>query len=89
MKFKAMVDNKVIKNHISLATIKQLGLPHKQKEEPYPLVMILGDLIIYKDKMIYLKIGPIELELEGKHIIMSFNVLPLGKDKAVLKKLFL
>ena len=30
-----------------------------------------------------------ELELEGKYIIMSFNVLLLGKDKAVLKIPFL
>ena len=38
-----MVDNRVIKNYISLNIIKWLGLPHRQKENPYPLVIIRGD----------------------------------------------
>ena len=28
--------------------------------------------------------GPIKLELEGREIVISFNILLLGKDKAVL-----
>ena len=28
--------------------------------------------------------GPVELELENQKIVISFNILPLGKDKAVL-----
>jgi len=55
----------------------------------YFLVTILEDLIVYKDGIIYFKIGLVELELKGKYIIMSFNVLLLGKDKAVLGMLFL
>ena len=51
--------------------------------------MILGDLIVYGNRMIYLKIGLVELELEGRYTVMLFNVLLLGKDKAVLKMLFL
>ena len=69
--------------------IKRLGLPCRQKEDLYPLVTISRDLIVYRDKIIYFKIGPVELELKGKHIVMSFNVLPLGKDKAILGMLFL
>ena len=75
-------------NHISLKTVKWLKLPHKQKRDLYPLVTISKDLIIYRDKMIYFKIRLIKLELEGRHIIISFNVLLLGKDKAVLGMLF-
>ena len=44
---------------------------------------------MYKDRIIYLETGPVELELEGKCIVMSFNVLLLGKNKAVLGMPFL
>ena len=50
---------------------------------------ILGDLILYKDKVIYFKIGLMELEVKGRHVVVSFDVLPLGKDKAVLGMPFL
>ena len=89
MKFKAMVDNRAIKNYISLDMIKWLGLPHRQKEDLYPLVMISGNLIMYRDRMIYFEIKPIELELEGRRIVMLFDVLLLGKDKVVLGMPFL
>jgi len=46
--------------------------------------MISGDLIIYRDKIIHLKIKLVRLELKGRRINMLFNILPLGKDKAVL-----
>ena len=53
------------------------------------MVTISKDLIIYKDGMIYFKTRPIELKLERRRIIMSFNVLLLGKDKIVLRMPFL
>jgi len=36
-----------------------MGLPHRQKEYLYLLIMILGDLIAYRGGIINLKIGPI------------------------------
>jgi len=36
-----------------------MGLPYRQKEKPYLLVTILGDLITYGGGIINLKIGPI------------------------------
>ena len=39
--------------------------------------------------MIYFKIKLMELEIEGRYIIIFFNMLPLGKDKAVLGMPFL
>ena len=33
--------------------------------------------------------GLVKLELEGQKIVILFNILPLGKDKAVLGILFL
>ena len=47
--------------------------------------MILGDLISYKNKVIYLKIEPIQLQVKGRNIYISFNILLLGNDKVVLK----
>jgi len=38
-------------------------------------VTISGDLILYKDRMIYFKIGPVELKIKERNIIISFNVL--------------
>jgi len=83
------VDNGVIRNYISLKAIKRLGLSYRQKRDPYPLITISGDLILYRDGIIYLKTGLVELEIKGKHVVMSFNVLLLRKNKAVLKMPFL
>jgi len=33
--------------------------------------------------------GPVKVEIKGRKIIISFNILPLGKIKAVLKMPFL
>jgi len=74
---------------MSPAAIKKMGLPYRQKESPYPLVMILGDPILYGNSMIYLKTGPVEIEIKGQKAVVSFNVLLLGKNEAVLKIPFL
>ena len=50
---------------------------------------ILGDPILYRDGIIYLKTGLVELEIEGRSVVISFNILPLGKDKAILGMPFL
>ena len=59
--FKALVDSKAIKNYISLKIIKKLGIPYWQKKDLYPLIIILGDPISYKNKVIYLETEPIQL----------------------------
>jgi len=51
--------------------------------------MISGDPILYKDDIIYFKIGLIKIKIKGQKIVILFNVLLLGKDKAVLKIPFL
>jgi len=83
------VDSGVIKNHILSAVIKRMELPYRQKENLYPLVMISGDLILYKNGIIHFKTESVEIEIKGQKVVVLFNVLPLGKDKAVLKILFL
>jgi hypothetical protein len=79
-----LVDSRVIRNYISLKAVERIGLPHRQKRDLYPLVIILEDLIAYRGGIIYLKTGLIQIVIKGRLIIMSFNILPLGKDKAVL-----
>jgi hypothetical protein len=61
-----------------------MGLLYRQKQDPYPLVTISGDLIAYRGGIIHLKTGPIQIVIEGRPVIMSFDILPLGKDKVVL-----
>jgi hypothetical protein len=51
------MDSKVIRNHITPKAVEQLGLLYKQKLEPYTLVTILGDLVLYKDGIINLETG--------------------------------
>jgi hypothetical protein len=64
--------------------VERMGLLYRQKQDPYPLVTISGDLIAYGGGIIYLETGPIQIVIEGRLIVMSFNILLLGKDKAVL-----
>ena len=45
---------------------------------------ILGDLITYRNGIIYIKTELIKITIEGRRITMSFDVLPLGKDEVVL-----
>jgi len=49
------VDSGATRNHMSPAAIKRIGLPHKQKENPYLLVTISGDPILYGNNMIHFK----------------------------------
>ena len=64
--FKALVDSRATKNHMSPAVIKRMGLPYRQKENPYPLVIISGDLILYENGIIYFETGPVEIEIKGQ-----------------------
>jgi hypothetical protein len=50
------VDSKVIKNYIIFNTVEWLGLLYKQKLKLYTLVTILGDLVLYRNGIINLKI---------------------------------
>ena len=44
---------------------------------------------MYRDRKIHFKTKPMELKLKGRRIVMSFNILLLKKDKAVLGMPFL
>ncbi len=83
------MDSEAIRNHILPKAIKRLRLFYKQKKDPYPLVTISKDPILYKDKIIYLETRLVKLEIKGRNIVTSFNVLLLRKNKAVLGMLFL
>ena len=74
---------------MSLLVVKRIRLLYRDKENPYPLITILGDLILYRDSIIQIETGLVKVEIKGQKISISFNILPLSKDKAVLKILFL
>jgi hypothetical protein len=71
------VDSKVTKNHITPSTVERLGLLYKQKLEPYTLVTILGDLVLYKDKIINLETKSVEVSIKKQNIIVNFDILLL------------
>ena len=64
--------------------MERLGILYRQKEYLYPLIIISGDPIFYKNKVIYIKTKPVELRIKGWIVIINFNILLLGKNKAVL-----
>ena len=55
--FNTIVNSRAIRNHIILKVVEWLGIPHKEKEKPYSLVMISGEPVLYKDGIINLKTG--------------------------------
>ena len=71
-----------------LAAVKRIELLYRDKENLYLLVTILGDPIIYGDGIIQMETGLVKVEIKGQRVSISFNILLLGKDKAVLGILF-
>jgi hypothetical protein len=59
-------------------------LLYRQKLKPYTLVTILRDLVLYKDRIINLKTELVQVNIKRHNIIVNFNILLLGQDKAVL-----
>jgi len=53
------------------------------------LNIILKDLINYRGGIINLEIGLVIIKIEGKEVIMNFNILLLGNNKTVLGMLWL
>jgi len=56
----------------------------RQKEYLYPLNIILRNLINYRGNIINLEIELVIIRIEGKEVIINFNILLLGNDEAVL-----
>jgi len=64
-KFKVLVDSRVIRNYMSPAAVKRMGLLYRDKKDLYLLVIISGDPIIYRDGIIQMEIGPVNVEIKG------------------------
>ena len=79
------MDSGAIRNYILLTTAERLGIPYKLKESLYPLIIILKDLIFYKNGVIYIKTELLKLKIKKQRVIINFNILPLRNNKAVLK----
>jgi len=57
----------------------------RKKKHLYLLNIILGDLINYRGDIINLEIKLVIIRIKGKRIIINFNILLLGNNKAVLE----
>jgi len=62
-------------------------MTYRQKEHLYPLVIILKDLINYRGGIINIEIGLVIIKIKRKEIMINFNILLLGNNKAVLRML--
>ena len=60
-----MVDSRVTQNYILLKTVKRLEIPYKLKKGLYLLVIILENLISYKNRVIYIKTELVKLRIKG------------------------
>jgi hypothetical protein len=78
------VDSKIIKNYITPSIVERLGLLYRQKLKPYTLVTILEELVLYRDKIINLKIGLVQVNIKRQDVIVNFNILLLGQNEVVL-----
>jgi len=58
---------------------------YQQKKYLYLLNIILEDLINYKRGIINLETRLVIIRIKGKEIIINFNILLLGNNKAVLR----
>ena len=79
------MDSGVTRNYILLIIIKRLKILYKLKENLYLLVIILENPISYKNRVIRIKIKLLELKIKGWRVIISFNILLLENNKAVLE----
>jgi hypothetical protein len=73
-----MVDSGVIRNHITPKVVERLGLLYRQKLKPYTLVTILKDPVLYKDRIINIETGPVQVNIKKRDVIVNFNILLLG-----------
>ena len=59
-------------------------MTYREKEHLYLLVIILKNLIKYRENIINIEIRLVIIRIERKTIIINFNILLLGNNKAVL-----
>ena len=62
-----------------------MGILYREKEYLYPLITILGELVLYKNNIINLETELIQVNIKGQSVIVNFNILLLEIDEAVLK----
>jgi len=55
-----------------------------EKKHLYLLVIILKNLISYREGIINIEIGLITIKIKRRIITTNFDILPLGNSKAVL-----
>ena len=55
------------------------------EKKPISISYNLGDLISYRNGVMYIKIELVELRIKRQRVIISFNILLLGKEKTVLE----
>jgi hypothetical protein len=64
-----MVNSEVIRNYITPKVVKWLGLLYRQKLKLYTLVTILRDLVLYRDRIINLETGLVQINIKRRDII--------------------
>ena len=72
-----------------IKTVKKSKILYKLQKSLYLPVIILKDLIFYKNKVIYIKTKLVKLRIKEYKVIINFNILLLRNNKAVPKILWL
>ena len=63
--FNIIVDSRAIRNYIALKVVERLGILYRVKEKPYLLITISGEPVLYRDSIINLEIGLIQVDIKG------------------------
>ena len=58
------MDSKATQNYILLEIVERLKIFYRLKKYLYLLIIILGDLIFYKNKVIYIKTELVKLKIK-------------------------
>ena len=66
------------RNYITPKIVEWLGIPCRQKKYLYLLVIILKEPVLYRDGVINFKTGPVQVSIEGRNVVINFNILLLG-----------
>ena len=59
------MDSRATRNYIAPKIVEWLGIPYRQKEYLYLLVIILKELILYRDRVINFKTGLVQVSIKG------------------------
>jgi RNase H-like domain found in reverse transcriptase/Reverse transcriptase (RNA-dependent DNA polymerase)/Chromo (CHRromatin Organisation MOdifier) domain/Integrase zinc binding domain/Integrase core domain/Aspartyl protease len=80
----ALVDSGATANFLGESFAKQLGIPLREKKDPYRLIVADGNAIDHGDGTVWQETTPLLVQTKGHHGHVIFDITNIGKTKAIL-----